>query len=252
MDEAISWLMDSMLAAGVVGFSEDYIAPSEILRNWEVARSYEDPLMAPGNSLMLKQFLDESHAEETLMQKRVEMVNADKTLRQQAKVEVHRRLLASGMSEKDIEETIGKKPALTKMTILLYERMNPKPRVIETVWCHVVTGLPGTVRFSSIRLPRNASLQKIYGLLREFVSTRLLCASPKGLPHAELDNIMSAWRYQILSEDNEGRVVLKDKRRVLLKDDSDYRDMIKKVTTSDPQTLFPLLTPVKSHLTEKG
>ena len=248
VDEAISWLMDSILAAGIVGFSDDYIAPNEILRNWTVAPADEEPLEAPGNTLMLRQFLNESHAEETLMQERVEIVNADKVLRQQAKVEVHRRLLGTGMSEKEIEETIGKKATLIKMTILLYERQNPKPRVIETVWCRVVTGLPGTIGFSPIRLPRNASLQAIYGLLREFVSTRLLCATPKGMPHEELDNIMSAWRYQIVIENDKGKVVLKDKRRVLLKHDSDYRDMIKKVTTSNPQTLLPLLTPVTSCL----
>lgn len=248
VDEAISWLMDSMLAAGIVGFSDDYIAPKDYLQNWTVNPSDEGPLGAPGNTLMLKRFLNESHAEETLMHERVEIVNADKALRQQAKVEIYRRLLASGMSEKEIAETIGKNATLTTMVKLLYERQSPKPRVIETVWCRVVTGLPGTIRFSPIRLPRKASLRVIYELLREFVSTELLCASPKGMPDEKLDNRMSAWRYQIVTENDRGKVVLKDKRCVLLKHDLDYQDMIQKVTTSDLQTLFPLLTPVSSHL----
>ena len=248
VDEAISWLMDSMLAAGIVGFSDDYIAPHEILQNWRAAPSCEEPLEAPGSALMLIQDLNDSHAEEALMQKRIEIVNADKVLRQQAKIEVHSRLLASGISDKGLEKTMGKTPTLTKMTKLLYERQAQKPKVIETVWCRVVTGLPGTIRFSTIRLPKKASLWDVYGLLRKFVSTRLLCASSKGMPREELDNIMSAWRYQIVTENDKGKAVLKDKRRVLLKHDSDYRDMIKKVTMSDPQNLFPLLTPVISHL----
>ncbi|KAL8795299.1 MAG: hypothetical protein Q9195_002168 [Heterodermia aff. obscurata] len=243
VDEAISWLMDSMLAAGIVGFSDDYIAPNDALRNWKNPPSYEDPLEFPGNTLMLKRFLNESHAEEILMQERIATVNADKALRQQVKAEVHRRLLASGMSEKEIEKTIGKKALLTTMTKLLYERQNPKPKAIETVWCRVVTGLPGTVGLSPIRLPRNASLQDIYHSLQKFVRAELLCVSPNGMPKEELDNIMSAWRYQIITENDQGKVVLNDKRRILLENDEDCRRMIKKVTTSDPQTLFPLLTP---------
>ena len=250
VDEAISWLMDSMSAAGIVGFSDDYIAPKDILQNWTTP-PVEDPLDAPGNALLLKRFLNESYEEEILMQERVKIVNADKALRQQAKVEVHRRLLASGMSAKEIEETTGKKATLTTMTKLLYERQNPKPRGIETVWCRVVTGLPGTIGLSPMRLPRNASLRAIYELLREFVKAELLCTSPKGVPEEELDDIVSAWRYQIVTENDKGKVVLTDKRRILLEHDSDYFDMIKKVTTSDPQTLFPLLTPVISHRKRK-
>ena len=248
VDEAISWLMDSMTEAGIIGFSDDYIAPKDILQNWKVTPSDEGPLGAPGNALMLKQFLNESHAKETLRDKRVEILNADKALRQQVKVEVHRRLLASGMSEKEIVEIMGKKATLTTMTKLLYERENPKPKVIQTVSCRIVTGLPGTKGLSLIRLPRNESLQVIYDLLREFVSTELLCASPKGMPKEQLDSIMSAWRYQIVAVNDKGKVVPKDNRRVPLKHDLDYRDMVKKVITSDPQTLFPLLTPVISRL----
>ena len=251
VDEAINWLMDSLLGAGVVGFSDDYIAPKDCLQNWTATPSDEGPQGAPGNALMLKRFLNESHAEETLMHQRIEIVNADKGLRQRAKVEVYRRLLASGMSEKEIAETTGKRATLTTMAKILYERQNPKPRAIETVLCRVVTGLPGTVGLSPIRLPRKASLRVIYELLREFVSNELLCTSPKVMPE-ELDDILSAWRYQIVTENSKGKVVLKDRRCVLLKHDLDYQDMIKKVTTSDLQTLFPLLTPVSSHQIEKG
>ena len=249
VDEAIRWLMDSMEAAGVVGFSDDYIAPEDFFQQrWKSTPSDEGPLGAPGNALTLEQILNESDAEGTLRDKRVQILNADKALRQQVKVEVHRRLLASGMSEKEIGEIVGKKATLTTMTKLLYERQKPKLRVIKTVSCLIVTGLPGTMRLSSIRLPRNASLRFIYDELRQFVSTRLLCVTPKGMPREQLDNIMSAWRYQTVTVNDKGKVAPKDNKRVLLKHDLDYRDMVKKVITSDPQTLFPLLTPVNSHL----
>lgn len=243
VDEAISWLLDAILAAGVVGYSDDYIAPQVYLQNWAVGHAGGGAQEAADDTLDLNIFLNESHAEESLRQERVAIVNGNRLLRQEAKREVRRKLLAAGKSEKDIEE-IGTSPTLTTMVRYLSEVQNPKPLAIGTIWCRVCTGLPGTVGCTPMRLPVNASVQVIYDLLRMFVSTELLCASTQGIPDAELEEVLSAWRYQILVAKANGRFALKPKSRASLVDNASCRDLIKKVTEGGRQILFPLLTPV--------
>lgn len=231
----------------------DYIAPEEYLKHWKIGRPTDDgPQENSGSATVLKRFLNDAHNEETLAYRRADIVKADKALIQEVKLEVRRRLIAAGKSQQDIEGKIGKSPTLTAMITYLYEVENPKPEGIRTIWCRVNTGLPGTDRLVPVRLLVKASLSEIYDLLRQFVYTELLCTSTKDISDQELDNVLSAWRYQPVVEKSKGRCILKDKAPVLLRHDSDYRDMIKMVRELDSKNLALLLTPVCSNLDPRG
>ena len=254
VEEAIAWLTDAYLAVGAIGFSTDYIAPDEYLRNWKiVGRPYDDgPQEDSSSSIVLKRFLDDAYNVDTLAYKRAALVNADKALKKEMKREIQRRLIAAGKSEEDIEGKIGKSPTLVSMVVYLYEVENPKPQGIKTIWCRVNTGLPGTDKLVPVRLPVQASVSDIHDLLRQFVSTELLCTSTKGISDLELDNVLSAWRCQIVIEKGERKCTYKDSASVLLRHDSDYSDMVKKVTALDSKNLTLLLTPVCFHSIEEG
>lgn len=250
VEEAIAWLIDAYLAVGAIGFSTDYIAPDEYLQNWQIVNRPNDdgPQEDPSSSIVLERFLNDAYNGETLAFKRAALVNADKALKKAVKLEIRRRLIAAGKSEEEIEGKIGKSPTLVPMVEFLYEVETPKPEGIKTIRCRVSTGLPGTERLVPVRLPAKASLSDIYDLLRQFVHTELLCTSTKGISDRELDNVLSAWRYQIVVEKRKGKCTFKDGSSVLLRDDSDYRDMVKKVPDLDSKNLTLLLTPVGSHL----
>ncbi|KAG7007910.1 hypothetical protein G7Y79_00008g025480 [Physcia stellaris] len=159
VEEAIAWLTDAYLAVGAIGFSTDYIAPDEYLRNWKiVGRPYDDgPQEDSSSSIVLKRFLDDAYNGDTLAYKRAALVNADKALKKEMKREIQRRLIAAGKSEEDIEGKIGKSPTLVSMVVYLYEVENPKPEGIQSIWCRVNTGLPGTDTLVPVRLPVKAS-----------------------------------------------------------------------------------------------
>lgn len=246
VEEAIAWLTDAYLAVGAIGFTTDYIAPDEFLRNWKIIGRLNDdgPQEDPSSSIVLERFLNDAYSGETLAYKRAALVNADKALKKEVKREIRRRLIAAGKSEEDIEGKIGKSPTLVPMVEYLYEVENPKPEGIKTIWCRVNTGLPGTDNLVPVRLPVKASLSDVHDLLRQFVSTELLCTSTKGISNKELDNVLSAWRYQIVTEKSKGKCTFRNGSSVLLRDDSDYRDMVKKVPVLDSKNLTLLLTPV--------
>ena len=247
-DEAIKWITDSMLAAGMIGFSDEYTAPEELAKGWTIGPADEEPQEIPGSALEMDRLLKESDAQEKLMDERLRFINGNKVLRNEAKQEIRRRLFEGGMSESDIQEKLGASPTILTMMQCLYEVQTPKTTAAKTISCQIRTGLPGTVDLVPVKLPVDASFETINDLLRDFVSSELLCASAKGVSKEELENIISAWRYQLIVEKPNGRFAHKVKTRVPLTHDADYREMVREVMDAGKQVLIPLITPVNTNL----
>ena len=189
VDEAISWLTEYGLHTGHIPYSDsyDFHGPEEVFKRWSIDQPDESPQEDPCSAIGLKRTLNQSYDHEELLKKRVKIISKDNRLQKQTESELRRRLLNAGDTNKEIDDGTGgsgKKLSTRVISLakMLHLVQNPTRATTNAVECRVSTGLPGTIKDASIRLPMNSSLETICDMLKAFVSGQLLSASEPAVP----------------------------------------------------------------------
>ena len=252
VEEAINSLIEYGLHTGHIAETYDYDlhSPEELFKTCTFSEPDDSwPQEDPGSAIALRRALNRSHRHAEMLKKRVMVISKDVALQEQTYSELRRRLLGAGKTEKEIENAAGKSgkrgSEITNMAKMLYQVQNPARESTNAVECRVSTGLPGTATDVPVRLPMNASLETVVGMLKSFVSEEIRCASGPEVPEKELNKFLGSWQYQLLVRNAQGKMVYKNSQKVLLLNDASYRHMIKTIIAPNPQRLYPLLTPVR-------
>ena len=252
VEEAINSLIEYGIHTGYIAetYDFDFHSPEDLFKTSTFSEPDDSwPEEDPNSAIALRRTLNKSHRHGEMLKKRVMIISKDTALQEQTYSELRKRLLSAGKKEQEIVIAAGKSgkrgSQITNLAKLLYQVQNPAREATNAVECRVSTGLPGTVTHVPVRLPMNASLETVVGMLKSFVSDEILCASAPKVPEKELNGLLGSWQYQLLVKNAQEKFVYKESQKVPLLNDASYGHMIKTLVAPNPQKLYPLLTPVR-------
>ena len=219
--------------------------PTAFTQDWCIEEPIEMPQEGPFGTIGLRRVLNKSQAKSQMLRQKLKALAKNRLLQERVILELRRRLLVSGTSKEQVNETDNHLPTLTQM---YYNTKNPPSKLAKVIEVRVVTGLPGTLSTANpttLKLPIDVSFKNVVRtLLKDCVSTELICSAGSGLSNKELDQILEKWRYQLLKKNDKGKLRFEDLSYTQLVLDDDYRNMVKKVIGQGQQIMIPLLTPV--------
>lgn len=241
VEDFIEWIEEEGVRMGSLGFRTEYANPEEIFANFPVNGSVEGFEEINGLEECATLEMIGIHKEIAMMERRMHIMKANRTLLARTEVQVDKRLLAAGKSQEDIDSYPNDEKRLRVKVMDLHALKHPIPPI---------TGPPRGIRALlmlgkkfdrrvSVTLPVNATLAEVCKLLDGTCASEDYLAVGWHKAPAE----KRVWKYHLIAKGGKSLGVPHSTR---LLTDSDYQHLIQqfKKKKGGEEIQFAVLTPV--------
>lgn len=224
MRDIVKWQQEEAFALGEIGFHTNFPNPSDIFKPFKVGSESSGKAQNPTdveNDAAVTAEMQDLHRRITGLQRRRQLMDADKALLSQTELDVTQELRAAGVPE----ERLGPDTTLRQKVVELVRLKLPEPEPnFVTVYVELST-TEGRSQVLEINLPLKASMTDIYALLDEVVVGML---SSRGFTYER----GGAWKYQLVDR-SRSRLLLKTS--LPLENNLDFRRMLQEVSRKGDQ-----------------
>ena len=221
MRDIAKWHQEEAFYAGEVGFHTNFPNPMEIFKPFTIRT---DPSGTSGeaqiptdaeNEAAMTVAMQARHRQISRLQRRRQIMDANKALVSKTELEIIRRLLAAGVSKDRLGADTTLRQKVVQMIHL--ERPKPEPNFV-TVYVEP-SGSKGQIQALEINLPLCTSIAEVHALLDEVVVAML---SSKGFSYES----GGVWKYQLASSSTSPLPLTES---LPLETEFDYKGMLQRI-----------------------
>ena len=240
VEDIIEWVEEEAFRMGSLGYKSGYANPEEIFAGCSMRSSVGDFEELDRLENCATTAMMETHTEITNMQRRMEIMKANRPLLARAEARVDRELLAAGKSQEDINSYPKSEKRLREKVRDLYTLRNPPTDPPNGIDAWLLLG-PKLDRRVPVMLPLKAGLAEVCELLEgAYASDDYLF---QGWHKPAEKGKMRVWKYHLILKGQQSTVL---PHSTQLLQDADYDHMIQQITKKKEGEYFQyaILTPV--------
>lgn len=240
VEDIIKWVEEEAFRMGGLGYRTGYANPEEIFASFSMSSSVGDFEEMDRLEHCATTAMMETHTEIVTMERRMQIMKANRPLLARAEARIDSELLAAGKSRQDIDRYPKTEKRLREKVQDLYTLRNPPPDPPKGVGAVLILG-PKLDRRVSVMLPMKAALAEVCEVLEG------VCASEdylsQGWHKPDERGKMRIWKYNLVIK-GEKLPIMPHSTRLL--HDADYDHMIQQITKKKKGQYFQyaFLTPV--------
>jgi hypothetical protein len=243
VEDVIDWIEEEAFRMGRLGFRKGYANPQEIFSNFSMNGSVGDFEEMDRLEHCATTAMEGVNAELSLMERRMNIMNADPPLLARAEARVDRRLLEAGMSHKDIESYPKSEKRLREKVLALYTLKHPVTEPPPGIEAWVFLGRQRE-RQVSVLLPLKATLAEVCECLDGVCASQDFLSVGWNQTAAQNRERGRIWRYQLTVK---GQMSTLAPQSTKLLEDIDYHHLIQQITKKEGgvYSYYAILSPVR-------